>query len=335
MKRFISVYQDIKQALDDNNPPAVTGLWLIHGDDELLHQWFIDACRPLFDNNHQLIKRISLHTPKDWQGVLSKVASLSLFDDKVAVITDGKARPATDLFAPLTQFAKNPNDNAIIYSLPYQDKKSQNSKWFGIFKQYGTVIDAKIYDENMRLSLLKIKASDYKLTLNTSAWQFLMTHTENNLLSAHQALMRLVNLTDNTAVLGVDDIMPALVSDYTYSVFNLCDTLLLGDSHKALRILYHLKNTNTAPSLILWAIAKEIHLVLNTKDGQSFDSLGIWQSKASLYRTAIHNNHIHTDMLDNLYQIDKSIKGLSDDTTWQQLEILCLNMCGINTLSKI
>lgn len=321
--QFSRIYQDIK----DNTRQEITGLWLIFGDEPLTHQWFIDVCRPVFANNHQLIKRFFVNATKDWDTVLLAVNHLSLFDDKTVAIVEGKARPTNELLAQLTAFSQNAHQNAIIYTTEHQDKKAQAGKLFQVFSQYGTVIDAQIYNENIRSDLLNIKAVENHLDFSPEAWRFLLTHTENNILSAHQAIMRLSNLYINSPkTLEVADIMPTLVSDYHYSVFNLCDMLLQGD-FKALQILQHLKNTNTAPSLVLWGLAREIGLVLRIVDGQPLANLGIWRNKLALYQSAAHSGRFKADMLNTLYAIDKSIKGLNNQDSWQELEMLCLQIC--------
>lgn len=327
---FIKAYQDIK----NSKLTHLTGLWLIHGDDTLLHQWFIDACRPLFKQHGQIVKRISLNTPQDWASVTTEVASLSLFGDKVAVILDGKVRPDSQTIDKLGHFAQDPNGNTIIYTLPHQDKKAQNTKLFTLFSQYGQAIDAKLYDERLRSELLSLKAYELNTNFGDDAWRFLLSHTENNLLSAYQALIRLTDLYfDDPKVLDVSDVIPAIVSDYQYSVFHLGDSLLLGDTPKVLQILQHLRQTDTAPSVVLWGLAKEIQLVLKAMNNQNFDSLGIWRSKTHLYQKALKNGYINSQFLEDLYNIDKSIKGLTNDNAWQQIEHLCLKMCGVMALT--
>lgn len=333
---FLKAYDDIKQ----NKLSAIEGLWLLHGDEPLIQSWFIKACRSLFAHNAQTVKRLDVSSSADWRVVLAELDSLSLFADNLAVIITGKPTSDESVLANLTRFAKSASDNqsghCLIYELPKQGKKEQNSKLFKTFDHYGTVVDCQLYDEQLRFDLLHLKACEFELSLTKQAWHFLMAHTEHNLLAGHQALWRLSDLhTDKDQPIDTDKLTQALVCDYRYSPFSLSDMLLMGDTQKALQILYHLKQTDTAPSSILWAIAKDIRLVLALKYTSS-QSLGIWQSKIGLYQNALMRHGIQTQHLTTLYQIDACIKGIEVGDSkgfdvWEIIEQLCIDItAGVN-----
>lgn len=320
----------IYQALINGQLTKLTGLWLIYGDEPLVWQWFIDKVRPIFKHNHQTIERIYLNSPKDWVEVITALDSLSLFGDDTALIVQNKQKIDKILLDKLTQFGKEAkqgnNANCLIYQLPKPDKKEQNSPLFKLFLTHGTVIDAHIYNEKTRQELLVQKAQEFQLTLDKQAWQFLLEHTENHLLSAYQALWRLSDLYPNHPMLTHKELMQALVSDYQYSVFHLADSLLAGDSYKAAQILSHLQHTETAPSLVLWAIAKEARLLLQLQSGKTASELGIWQSKAPLYHQAA-KRPLNPAILLAIYHADQSIKGVKENNIWRQLQALCLHLC--------
>lgn len=92
----------------------------------------------------------------------------------------------------------------------------------------------------MRGELLRMQARHIGVTLNADAWQMLMMHTEHNLLTAHQNLWRLSLLYPN-ATIDIDMLTTCLVDGAEFSVFDLSDTVLAGNTPKALQILNHLK----------------------------------------------------------------------------------------------
>ena len=57
-KRFLAVAESLK-----NPTMTLSGLWLVHSDEPLMIQWLIDACRPIWQANHQVMKRIDLTSP--------------------------------------------------------------------------------------------------------------------------------------------------------------------------------------------------------------------------------------------------------------------------------
>ncbi len=324
---FTRVYQDIQAA----KLVHMTGLWLIHGDDPLVLNWVIDACRPLFLSNQQMIKRITLDSPKRWNDVLAEIDSLSLFGDNSALIVSQKQKCDDAILSALDAFAEDASvgnsQHCLIYQLPKQDKKEQNTKLFKLFAQKGVVVDCHIYDEKGRAAILALKAQELNLSLDSAAWQCLLEHTEHNLLAAHQALWRASDLYPNIQTpLDTEALMPALVSDYHYSVFNLCDSILAGDVKKVMQILTHLYQTDTAPSVILWGIAKELRLLLQLQEGKSATELGIWQSKSYLYHTALERQRFSPAQLLAVYDIDKAIKGVNNTDAWHLLKKLILQL---------
>lgn len=328
------------QAIDSAKLTTMVGLYLIHGDDPLVLSWFVDACRPLFKQHQQTIKRYELTNAKIWQEVVAELDSLSLFADSSAVLVVGKQKCDDIILKRLHDFAlavqAGQSTHCLIYQLPKQDKKAQNTKLYQLFAKHGTVVDCHIYHETQRRDVLVYQAHKFGLTLSSSAWQFLLEHTENHLLAAYQALWRAADLYQSTTEapkkLKIEALLPVLVSDYQYSVFYLCDTLLAGEAKKSLHILNHLRQVGTAPSVILWAIAKEIRQVLALQSGKNPSELGIWQSKMSLYRQAQKRQSIHPSQLILIYDLDKNIKGLGLGNIWQGLAHLCLLVCGVNVL---
>lgn len=340
---------------------AVAGLWLAHGDEPLLQQWLVDALRPHWRAQNYAIKRIELISVKTWQEVLSELSSLSLFDDASALIVTGNHKPDKETIAELERFALEAQTGAHSHSLlwltPKQDKRSQSSKWFAPFAKYGQVIDCSFYDERARQQLLQVQAEQFGLRLSTDAWQLLMSHTEHHLLSAYQTLWRLSYLfapqlsnhdNDSKGFSDVDknssgdlainknlaldsaDLQAALVSDAQFSVFDLSDAMLAGNSSQVAKIIFQLQATDEPTTLVLWAIAKDMRLVLALMDGQDPQSLGIWRSKQGLYSQACRRQSTAQTALwpDLLYRCDQAIKGLIRQPAWELLLQAALELSG-------
>lgn len=311
---------------------AIHGLWLIHSDEPLLIDWLIEACRPIWSNNNQHVKRLELNSSKSWYEVIQALSTLSLFDEKTTLIVTGKHKidpKDSSIINTLNQFAcdaqQGTNHNHLIWCLPKQDKKSLSHPCLKLFATQGMLIDGNLYDERLRSDFLHLKAKELKLSFEHSAWQALMSSTQGNLLSAYQTLWRLSFLS--TGQIGIADLEQALVAGTEFNVFDLSNALLSADTKKILKILQHLKHTDTPPSVVLWAITKELRLLMQLQAGKSPSELGIWQNKHELYlqcaeRTKNHSNHWSSQ----LYETDKAIKGFSTNNAWRELERLCLSI---------
>ena len=350
---FIKAYPKLLQP-----SVAVAGLWLAHGDEPLLHQWLIDALRPHWRAQNYAIKRIELISVKSWQEVLSELGSQSLFDDASALIVTGNHKPDKAVITELERFAQDAQTGAHSHSLlwltPKQDKRAQSSKWFTPFAQYGHVIDCNLYNEQQRQQLLQIQAQQFGLTLSQDAWQLLMSHTEHHLLSAYQTLWRLSYLfaqqlmvnsdnanqesihatTDkaNTANVALDikDLQAALVSDAQFSVFDLSDAMLAGNSAQVAKIIFQLKATDEPTTLVLWSISKDMRQIMQLMDGQDPQALGIWRSKQGLYQQACRRqSKAQTAAWPALlYRCDQAIKGLVRQPAWELLLQAALELSG-------
>lgn len=348
---FIQAYPKLLQPLI-----AVAGLWLAHGDEPLLQQWLIDALRPQWRAQNYAIKRIELISVKSWQEVLSELSSLSLFDDASALIVTGNHKPDKDIITELERFALDAQTGAHSHSLlwltPKQDKRSQASKWFAPFVQYGHIIDCNLYDERQRQQLLQVQAQQFGLKLSQDAWQLLMSHTEHHLLSAYQTLWRLsylfapqlaalnhepsddkkepINRNAKEVALDITDLQAALVSDAQFSVFDLSDAMLAGNSSQVAKIIYQLKTTDEPTTLVLWAISKDMRQIMALMDGQDPQSLGIWRSKQGLYSQACRRQSTAQTALwpDLLYRCDQAIKGLIRQPAWELLLQAALELSG-------
>ncbi|WP_019671816.1 DNA polymerase III subunit delta [Psychrobacter lutiphocae] len=351
---FLNLYPKLEQHPSGQNL-GLTGLWLAHGDEPLLQQWLVDAMRRSWNMQNLAIKRIELVSAKTWLDVLTELNSLSLFDDATAVIISGNHKPDKEVQQQLEAFAieanAGSNQNCVLWLSSKIDKRAQTSKWFTPFAKFGQVVDCNLYNENQRQQLLAIHAQRFGLTLQPEAWQFLMVQTEHHLLSAYQALWRLsylfapqiaqLNQQDatstpsdqaaNTISIDVEALQAALVSDAQYSVFDLSDAMLAGNAIQVVRIIEQLRATEEPTPLVLWAIGKDMRLIMQLIDGQNPQSLGIWSSKQALYQAACHRQTPQSiaDWPDILYQCDKAVKGVLRQPAWELILQAALRVTGV------
>lgn len=339
-QRFASFLQSLKKHSGfDVYGGAPKGLWLIHSDEPLVHQWLIDACRPYWVAHQQQLKRIELSSAKSWLEVLSELTDLSLFGEDNAVVVTGKHKPDKTAQERLAQFAKEVREgqfnHQLIWCLPKQDKQSLNTKAIKLFEQEGVLIDGHIANERARTEILQIKSAELGVMLTSDAWQILLSHTEHNLLTAYQTLWRISYLYEPATQIDASQLMEALVDGASFTVFHLMDAVLAGDAQKSLEIIQSLRQADVAPSIVLWALAKDARFILQIQAGKPPAALGIWQNKIQLYEAAAwrtqHNNH---HWLSHIYTIDKAIKGVADTDVWRALAQLALALCGVITLNQ-
>ncbi|WP_434354099.1 DNA polymerase III subunit delta [Psychrobacter sp. HD31] len=340
---FLSVYSRI---MTNPKQQSATGLWLAHGNEPLMSQWLVDALRPIWLAQGQSVTRIELVSAKTWQEVLAELNSLSLFDPANAIIVTGNHKPDKETQAQLIEFAsqaqQGQNDNHLLWITPKQDKRALSAKWAQAFNQLGLIIDCNLYNEQQRQDILQGHANHFGLQLNSEAWQLLMSHTQNHLLSAYQSLWRLSYLfspqitasSSNQAMVEInaEQMQNGLVSESSYSVFDLSDAMLAGNAPQVVKIIDALKHTDEPTTLVLWSVSQEMRRIQQLMDGKDPQSIGIWRSKQRLYQSAVnrHNFQSTQNWSALLLKCDQSIKGIIKQPAWELLLQLSLAVCGVN-----
>lgn len=340
---FLNAYPKLQNSLQSqsgHSDISVAGLWLAHGDEPLLNQWLLDALRAIWQQQNYSITRVDLASVKTWQEVLSELGSLSLFDDATAVIVTGNHKPDKSISTELERFAQEAqsgnNSNSVLWLTSKLDKRAQKAKWFSLFATLGHVIDCNLYQEQQRQQILQVRAQQFGLQLTTDAWQLLMSHTEHHLLSAYQTLWRLSYLFAPTLAqsgvvsLDIDDLQAALVSNAQFSVFDLSDAMLAGNSSQVVKIIDQLRATDEPTPLVLWTISKDMRLVAQLMDGQDPNAIGIWRSKQSMYQAACRRQSPAevAQWPDLLYRCDQAIKGVIRQPAWELLLQAALILAG-------
>lgn len=331
---FLSAFDHAKKM-----PQPAVGLWLLHGDEDLLAQWLIEKFKPLWQQHGIAVSRMDITSAKSWQEILAELNSLSLFDDSKVIIAQGNHKPDKDSLTELQQFAtQNPTNCLIIISDKY-DKKSQSTAFYQLCEKHGQVVECHLYQENQREQLLKNHATDFGLTLTQTAWQMLMAQTQNNLLSGYQTLWRLSYLYANSSELAEIDetkLVDGLVNQSHFTTFDLSDAMLAGNVAQVVTIIQSLKHAEEPESLVLWTIAKDMRNIQSLQSGGKFQSLGIWSSKQGLYNQALkrHNAATTANWSALLYDCDRAIKGLSQQPAWELLLQVALQVAGVTLFNK-
>lgn len=308
------------------------GIWLLHGDDPLLSQHLLDHARKAWRSQGIERQRIDLSSASDWHDALDALGNLSLFANQMVVEVHGNHKPDAALQKKLADFAQQPDRNLLLINMDKQDSAAQKTKFFQLIENSGTVISLSITDPREQQKLLASIAKNLGLQLSPAAWAELQQHTQNNLLAAQQALLRLASLHPAEQIADVDDLQPALVEQSRFSVFELGDAALLGQAEKVVQILQFLQESAEPPSLVLWTLAKEMKLLMQLQaQPHNAQQLGIWANRQGLYQQALRRlKPIDCqDWPHVLRRCDEAIKGWGDEQPWDLLLQIALALAGV------
>lgn len=306
---------------------------LISGEDPLLCQEARDALlKRATQTGFNQVERIAIDATNDWPSLPMQAQMQGLFGDKLCLDVqaahakfDKKAQQALQ-----TLVTSYHPDTFIIIQCSKLTPAQKKTKWFqtlqkSIQMQFIWPLKPAEYP-----GWLQQRAKTQQVTLTKDALSLLAQLTMGNLLAGHQALAKL-SLAFPAMTIEAKQIMQAMSDSARYSIFDLTDAALLGQTQQTIQILSHLQETNQEPVLILWALTKEIRELwelLSAGSGMSQRLNKQWATRKTLLQAAIRRHH--TGSLANLLHLahmtDCQIKGVDNGNHWVSLSQLSIGL---------
>ncbi len=316
--------------------------YLIASDELLLQQDAGDLLRQ-HARRHGFTERTRIVIDNEWGKTLHTCArSLSLFSEKRLLELDlrGVKNTVTNLRF-LQAHAENPPADTVLFIFTDRlDNKTEQTAWFRAIEKKGVVMTIWPVTREQLPQWILQRANIHQLALTRDDAHFLAEYTEGNLLAANQALEKLAlwchDATNNSVEATSAALRDMLERNTRFDIFQLADTVLVGDSQRALRILESLLLTGTEPILILWALTRELRLVARclhdyTKGATLatiFNTLFIREKRKPLLHASIkrHTPQSCQTLLCQAAKIDQIIKGAARGNANDHLKMLVLGM---------
>ena len=296
-------------------------VYVISGDEPLLAQESADAVR-LAARNKGFSGREVFHGEGkfDWSQLHNEANALSLFaEKKIIEIRISNGKPGDKGSKALCELCANPSpDNLLLVILPKLERSAQNSKWVKALEAVGAHIQVWPVTGDQLPRWIKQRLLESNITANQQAVEILAERVEGNLLAAVQEIEKLKLLAIEGKVDAI--MMSSVVADSArYNLFEFVDKVLAGDAQSAARSLRGLHSEGTDAIPLLWAITRELRILIKASEqisrGENRDwalkNAGVWEKRLPLFRTAIQRcSAAHLRML--LYQagaIDRGIKA--------------------------
>ncbi|MBT6780264.1 MAG: DNA polymerase III subunit delta, partial [Porticoccaceae bacterium] len=242
----------------------------------------------------------------------------------------------------LCELCANPNpDNLLLIILPKLERGAQNSKWMKTLEALGAHIQVWPITGDQLPRWIKQRLLQSDINANQEAVEILAERVEGNLLAAVQEIEKLKLLATDGNVDAIK--MSSVVADSArYNIFEFVDKILIGDAQSAARSLRGLHSEGTDAIPLLWAITRELRILVKASEqvsnGEQRDlalkNAGVWEKRLPLFRKALQRcSAAHLRML--LYQagaIDRGIKGMRKADVWDEITTLVLSFTGSQTL---
>ena len=263
----------------------------------------------------------------DWSFLDSNNENLDLFGSKkiieIKLLGSG---PGNKGSKALKEYSLNPDPNKLlIVSAEGLDKKSQSSVWAKSLEENGIMIVENPIPLNSMPKWIQSRANDSNLQIKNDAAQLLAEKTEGNLLAATQEIIKLTLLYPGIEI-SLKEMEASISNASKYGIFDLSNAFVSGNKNRTFQIIESLKSEGMQPTLILWALTKEINNLYKVMEDNS--TKNIWGPRHYLESLTKRVNQLTKrkikQSLLEIAEIDASIKGLSSKNPWQAIRDLAI-----------
>lgn len=312
-------------------------VYMVSGDEPLQQMESLDLIRSfLRENDFSEREILDVDAKFDWQRLTEEAASMSLFATRrIVELRLPSAKPGKQGSQVIKDYlSRPPEDTVLIINAGKVDSNAKKSVWYKSIEQNGLVVQCWPVPVEKLSSWLKLRFKLRNMDADNDVLSYISQHVEGNLLAADQEIEKLYLLL-GPGKITYADVAEAVTSQSRYSVFELVDVLLSGNTKRAIKIVAGLKAEGIVPVIVNWALAKDIRLLSQVAvDASSADFIlkrsGVWQSRITLFKSCLarHTQRSFHHMLKRCAYLDAASKGLIDANVWDDLEALCVRLAG-------
>src|ERR1700691_61823 len=259
-----------------------------------------------------------------WDELRHASQSLSLFAERRLFelrMQSGKPDKGAQQLAELAE--RPPPDVLCLVITDKLDKKAGDAPWVRAVEKQGVWVPIWPVDTAALPAWLRARAKQLHVEIEPAAAQLIVDRVEGNLLAAKQELEKLSLLADGEPI-GADLVLRSVGDSARYDVFQLAEAAAAGDAERALRVLLVLKSEGVEPTLILWALVRELRGMWQARERdrlRSADRGSGWNLAATPSARALSRlkKLPLAPLLMQASHTDRVIKGLATGDAWSAL----------------
>jgi DNA polymerase-3 subunit delta len=312
---------------------GVAPMYLVSGDEPLLVGEAADAIRAAA-KAAGYADRTVFHIDKtfDWDEFRQATQSLSLFAERRLFelrLPSGKPDKGA---LPLTELAERPAPDVVCLVVAGKlDKKAADAPWVRAVEKHGVWVPTWPVQAAALPGWLRARAKLLQVEIEPKAAQLIVDRVEGNLLAANQELQKLALLTQGEPI-SAELVLQSVGDSARYDVFQLAEAAAAGDAARALRVLLGLKSEGAEPTLILWALVRELRGLWQARERDRLRT-GVragWNQAATPAPRAL--SRLGKLPLDRLIMqashTDRVIKGMAQGDAWSAITGLTGALAG-------
>lgn len=308
-------------------------IYLLHGDEPLLLQESLDTIIAAAKKHDFPAPTNRYATAQfDWQSLVDDLNNIDLFAAKNFIkLSLPTGKPGTSGGKIIQEYLKQPSvDNILVIVCDKLESSTYKTAWYKAIEQNGVIVQVFSLQGRELSAWLEQRLAQQKLAITDEALKKLTYQVTGNLLAAQQEIDKLGLLYAPDTTLTLEHISNNTTDQAHFELFDLTDAWLANNTPLYCRILTNLREQNIAPTLILWALARECRqlasLAFAIEHGESRHSA---IQKLPSFRQAAAQQHLQRHALSDYHYwlqlaaaIDRMIKGASSGDAWDKLSEL-------------
>lgn len=278
----------------------------------------------------------------DWNQFSAATDNLSIFADQKIIDLKLSALPSQDGAKILTAYCQHlPADTLLLISAGKIAKTAQKG-WFQAIDKIGCIIQVWPLTGSDLLRWIQNRLQQRGLLVEPEAVKMLADRVEGNLLAAAQEVEKLY-VFYGAGKLNTAQINDVVADSSRYDVFKLVDAALSRQPAKFIKIASSLKTEGIAPTLALWALARETRLLIHYKTSSSpaekdqvLRKNAVWGERKQLIDASarkLGHNELNK-ALRLAAKTDRQIKGQQQGDPWETLLALGLTLMATPMLDS-
>lgn len=274
----------------------------------------------------------------DWGRLAAAADTLSLFSSrKLIELRLQSARIGRDGSEAVRAYCRQPSkDNLLLVLAPDLERKELKTKWVQDLDRTGVVLQVWPIAGQRLVAWIEQRLRDRGLRPEPGVAGLLAERVEGNLLAAAQEVEKL-RLLYGDGDLDRKRLLSAISDSARYDLFDLTGAALDGNRARVHRIINGLAAEGTAPSLVLWALARELRMLATVAHAAkrggtaaAFRAHGVWESRQARVLSVLKRLPAARlqDLVARCAVADRRIKGLDIGDPWHTLAVIADDLAG-------
>ncbi|VFP81965.1 DNA polymerase III subunit delta [Candidatus Erwinia haradaeae] len=277
---------------------------------------------------------ILLDHKTDWQEIFSIFKEFSLFSrKKILFLILPEQGPNIVIKKKLIVLIELlHSDIILILQIPRLTKRQENEAWYKTICTHSILVVCQELERRAVPFWITSRAKKLNLTLDDNSNKLLCYYYEGNLLALAQTLDKCAILWPNSYLTSTH-IKQVIHNAACFNPFDWINSLFLGNSQRALRILRQVQTTDSDSVILLRILQNELLVLVKLKRKMLymplpilFDQYHVWQKRRLLLNHALQR--LDTTKLTHIFtlltRIELLLKEEHNPSVWIELEALTL-----------